>query len=123
MRIFLLSAVLAVLLFDPGVRAAHQKMSANPIAQALIWQARQYTHIKTIHFLAIAHHIHTTTNGKTRTFKSRYEFWGAGIKYRIESFSPHAEIDNVVTDNVWVTQLWPARPRPKPRATRTNCMR
>jgi hypothetical protein len=97
----LCSIVILVLLCVSGARATSPTTPTNSVAQALLWQARQYTHIKTIHFLAVGHDKFTKPNGKTETSTQRYEYWGAGIKYRIDfqQFVPQADSDFLVTDN------------------------
>ena len=99
MRVLTFSIV--VLACVSVIRAASSRKQPNSVAQALIWQARQYTHIKTIHFIALAYNKFTNMKGKTQVFHIRYEYWGARIKYRIEyqQFGKGADFDDVVTDN------------------------
>ncbi len=101
MRILFFSAVIVWRLCVSIVRAALHPTPPNSVAQALLWQARQYTHIKTLHFLAVSHTTFRTVKGKKETIHNRYEYWGSGIKYRIDyqEFGPHADEDVVVTDN------------------------
>ena len=97
----LLSGLAVGLSLVSGACAAAPKTQPSPVVQALLWQARQYTHIKTIHFQAVAHSTVTTVKGKKETFTQRYEYWGAGKKYRIDyqQFAPHADFDVLVTDD------------------------
>ena len=101
MRIFLSYAMIMVLLFVASVRARSPKPGLNPVAKAILWQARQYTHINTIHFKAVLHDMVTMRTGKIESSIERYEYWGAGEKYRIDyqHFTPRVDIDYLVTDN------------------------
>jgi thiol-disulfide isomerase/thioredoxin len=98
---FWLAAGIVGGMLAPRARAASPPTQPNPVAQALLWQARQYTHVKTIHFQAVAHSTVTTVKGKKETFTQRYEYWGEGIKYRIDfqQSAPKAHFDVLVTDN------------------------
>ena len=98
---FFSAGATAGLLFVSIACAAPARIPPGTVAQALVRQARQYTHIKTIHFLAVGRYTVMTAQGKTKVAKIRYEYWGDGIKYRIDfqQFIPGANIDVVVTDN------------------------
>lgn len=97
----LLPGVAVGLLFVSAACGAPPKARPNPVGSAMLWQARQYTHIKTIHFLAVCRNAATTLKGKKSTATQRYEYWGAGVKYRIDyqQFVAGGEYDVVVTDN------------------------
>ena len=72
-----------------------------PAAKALLRQANGLAQIKTIHFLATGKFKTQTKQGKRVVASLRYEFWGAGAKYRIDfqQFAPQADFDILVTDN------------------------
>ncbi len=101
MRVLFFSTLILGLLGVSVIRAASPPRQPNSVAQALLWQVRQYTYIKTIHFQAVVHNRVTTVRGKIEGYKERYEYWGAGIKYRIDyqQFAPQANFDVLVTDN------------------------
>ena len=69
-------------------------------AKALAWQARQYTHIKTIHFKASGQFLNNTVNGHLKGTIS-YEYWGSGSKYRVvfKQSSAGADYNQVMADN------------------------
>ena len=98
---FFSSGATAGLLFASIACAAPARIPPGTVAQALLMQARQYTRIKTIHFLAVGRITVMTAQGKTEVAKTRYEYWGDGIKYRIDfqQFIHGGTIDVLVTDN------------------------
>jgi hypothetical protein len=95
-----LFSIVVVLLWFSGARAKSPDTRLNPIVRALLSQARQYVRIKTIHFLAIGHY-KVVANGSTNHYRERYEYWGAGVKYRIDfqQFLRSASFDILMTDN------------------------
>ena len=86
-----------------AIDLAAGRLQAAPgrAARALLWQARQYTWIKTIHLKASDRYALTLATGGKVTGSSRYEYWGAGRKYRIvwQNRSHLEDRDMVVADN------------------------
>ena len=70
------------------------------VVRAVVSQLRQYSELKTIHFLAQGNYTMVVPN-RTIHFTERYEFWGAGTKFRIDfqQFRPGASFDVLITDN------------------------
>lgn len=95
-------AVAAILAFTATI--AHADTGTAPVgavARALLWQTKQYTYIRTIHFEASVRFTVTTVGGKGQVGNIRYEYWGAGSKYRIifRQTTPQAKFDSVMADN------------------------
>ncbi|MCL5945878.1 MAG: hypothetical protein M1472_03365 [Planctomycetes bacterium] len=101
MRFLFCIGISAALLSMPGVCAAMHRVPSPRIVRALLWQARQYTYIKTIHFVAIERCVLTPKRGQTVHGRARYKYWGSGKKYRIDywQFMPQADFRVVITDN------------------------
>lgn len=103
MRLFFLAVVIMVTLRAGCTYAADHppmRFRSSAIAKAVLSQFHQYTLIKTIHFLAIGHY-KVVANGSTSHYRVRYEYWGAGVKYRIDfqQFLRGASFDVLMTDN------------------------
>ncbi len=88
---------LAIVLSSSPARAGVPRGTA---AWDLLWQAKQYTEIKTIHLRASASVTETTVNGRM-TAKISYEYWGDGSKYRVmfRQSMPQANYDRVIADD------------------------
>ncbi len=83
-----------------GLRPADAATGSRAAAKALAWQARQYTHIQTIHFKASGQFVNNTVNGPLKGTIS-YEYWGSGPKYRIvfKQSEAGADYNQVIADN------------------------
>lgn len=99
-----LFAVIAVLALTLMVNAVDEAAAPAPpraaVVRAVVSQLRQYSELKTIHFLAQGNYTMVVPN-RTIHFTERYEFWGAGTKFRIDfqQFRPGASFDVLITDN------------------------
>ncbi len=99
-KLYQLTAV-ATLALAFGGYAVSASARPGDAAMALLWQAAQYTHIKTIHLEASSRFTVTTVGGRRQVGNIRYSFWGAGSKYRIvfRQSIPQAKFDCIMADN------------------------
>ncbi len=89
--------------FLPGASIAQAAVTggrAGRAAKAVLWQARQYTHIRTIHFKASSHFTEATVKGRVAG-RITYEYWGEGSKYRVvfKQKLSQADYSSVLADN------------------------
>jgi hypothetical protein len=94
-------AMLAPAMLDTaGDGAVAPPPSGAAVVRAVVSQLRQYSELKTIHFLARGNYKMVVPN-RTIHFTERYAFWGAGTKFRIDfqQFRPGASFDVLITDN------------------------